>query len=155
MLLVPALVKSKPEVDWMKDVHAYIDPHIDDLPEPATLSQELKAWYDKWTEERSPPDELSATYQLTLTTILYPNISYLLKLMLTIPVTSASSERANSTFKFIKSDLRSRLSQSSLNTFILGYKHRALMSTIPTSVLLDRFICMKKRRLYLNNPLLD
>ena len=70
--------------------------------------------------------------------------------MLTIPATSASSERANSTLKFIKTRLCSTMSQDSLNAFVLGYKHKDLLHRLKAQAFTQKFIRMKRRLLLLN-----
>lgn len=82
-----------------------------------------------------------------------PNILYLLKVVLTIPATSASTERANSTLKFVKTWLRSTISQHFLNACLLADKHKDLLRKISLDTLVNKFIAMKRRWLLLNNPL--
>lgn len=96
--------------------------------------------------------DLPEAYQAASSSGLYPNILYLLKVLLTVPVTSATTERANSTIKYIKSNLRSTLAERSLNALVLGYKHKDFMENISSDDLLSKFVAMKRRRLLLLNP---
>lgn len=75
--------------------------------------------------------------------------------MLTLAVTSASTERANSTLKFIKTKLRSTISQLPLNAFVLAYKHKDILYQISNESLRNQFIAMKNRRLSMQNPISD
>lgn len=110
-------------------------------------------WCTTWKTSDQPLAQLSDTHAYTMTGVNFPNVNVLLKVLITIPVTSASTERANSALKYIKTDLRSTMGQAMLNTFVLGYKHKGLLRSIPTKVFVDKFVNLKKRRLYLNDPL--
>lgn len=130
--------------------------HRDDLPSPETVEQELASWYVKYKQAGTAlPDDLLKAYKAAEASVNYPNVTYLLKLFLTIPATSASTERANSTLKFVKTRLRSSLSQASLNAFVLGYKHRDILQSLDGKTLVNSFIAMKRRRLLLLNPLAE
>ena len=141
----------------MSEASEYAQSHEKDLPSPDTVTQELHTWHSKFTSlpESDVPNDLLAAYKIAEDSISFPNICYLLKVMLTIPATSASTERANSTLKFIKTRLRSSLSQKALNTFVLGYKHKDILNSLDESKLAQLFINMKRRRLLLLNPISD
>lgn len=150
--LVPSLLRTKSLDEASNSLEFLIDIHKDDLPFYDTFYQELSTWHTKWKQDESAPSELRDAYIKAEASSNFPNIAYLLKLMLTIPVTSASVERANSTLKFIKTNLRSRLSEDHLNAFVLCYKHQDLMEKLNYSELTKTFIRMKTRRLRLTNP---
>lgn len=134
-------------------VHA--EPHLDCLESPDTLQQELSIWYAKFSNLKEVPATLREAYLCAESSINFPNIQYLLKVVLTMPVTSASTDRANSTLKFIKTKLRSTLSQHALNAFVLGYKHKDILNKLKLDALYSTFVGMKRRRLLLLNPLLE
>ena len=144
------LTQQDTKQQWLEGIK-----YTPDLPSPTTLDQELYMWYNTWTSSNTPLSQLSEIYNYCLSSINYPNLSMLIKVLVTIPVTSAATERANSTLKYIKTSLRSTMSQVTLNAFVLGYKHKALLCSIPRSAYTDRFIGLKKRRLYLANPLTE
>ena len=56
--------------------------------------------------------------------LLFPNVLRVLKLLLVIPVTTASVERANSALGFVKSDHRSTMSEGRLNALLRLYVHK-------------------------------
>lgn len=150
-VLVPSILKTLPIDKCIEEVTEFAAPHIAELPSPATLEQEVIMWYE--CQKEKEVDTLIASYVLATGSPNFSNLAYLLKLMLTIPVTNASTERANSTLKFIKTKFRSTMSQSALNAFILGYKHRDITSSICADVLTGDFISMKSRRVLLANPM--
>ncbi len=155
--LVPTILAETDVELYMEMLISLARQHQEDLPSPETMQQELNSWYWKYKNNGNAdlPDSLSAAYKAAEASINYPNILYLLKLMLTIPATSASTERANSTLKFIKTRLRSTLSQKSLNAFVLGYKHRDILNSLDACALAQAFISMKRRRLLISNPLAE
>ena len=153
--LIPAILKNLVYPDFKDQVDSFAQKHKKDLPDYATFAQELHTWFLKWHDSPSACDldDLEKAYSAASESGLYPNVLYLLKLMLTIPVTSASVERANSTLKFIKNPLRSTMSQNSLNAMVLGYKHKDLLEKITIDELVTNFALTKKRRMHLHNPL--
>ena len=140
----------------MAKVMRFAQRFSDDLPSISILEQELSMWLTKCkTDAAAMPAKCSTiqdAYQLSAANGLFPNVTYLLKLLLTIPVTSASVERSNSTLKYVKTSQRNSLSQASLNALVLGYKHRDLVSRVKTADLVSEFARMKNRRLLLVNP---
>jgi len=88
----------------------------------------------------------------TLKMGLYLSISHFLKVMLTLLVTSASTEKANPTLKFSKTPLRSTLTDTFLSAFVFGYKHRHILESLCSdSTLVERFIYSKRRQLLLKS----
>lgn len=153
--LVPAALSKLSFDGFKEEVTSFTQKHEADLPSRATLSQELHTWFLKWKGKAisKEMDDVSEVYIEALASGLYPNVSYLLKLLLTIPVTSASVERANSTLKYIKTPLRSTMSQMTLNAMTLGYKHRDLLNTVSVDTMVEDFCRTKNRRLHIKNPL--
>ena len=95
----------------------------DDLPSPATLSQEIELWRRKWTDHQTPP----ATLQETLKACngqLYPNIKTVLQITATFPVTSCECERSISTLGIVKTKLRATMGQDRLTGLCLLSRHR-------------------------------
>lgn len=142
--------------DFVRQVSEFSLPHHDDLPSADTMTQEMSIWFEKYAKNKESDqdiDSLAKAYVAAENSINFPNITYILKVLLTIPATSAGSERANSTLKFIKTRLRSTMSQFALNTFVLGYKHKDFLHSMSLADLCTTFISMKKRRLLLLNPI--
>ena len=126
---------------------------MNDLPDTTTINQELDTWYQKWLTSDHRVTDLAEAYYQAECSINFPNICYLLKILLTMPITNASTERSNSTLKFIKTRMRSTMSQHTLNSLLLGFKHRDLLNSVSVADLTSSFIRMKRRRLELRNPL--
>jgi hypothetical protein len=64
----------------------------------------------------------------------------LLKIYLTIPVTTATAERAFSSLRRIKTYLRSTMTQARLNHNMLGYVHKELTDCVDVKEIVDSFI---------------
>lgn len=71
--------------------------------------------------DRSPVLEvLSAAKEMQT----FPNMTVLLQLIATLPVTTATKERSFSALKYLKTYLRSTMNQTRLNGLALLYVHR-------------------------------
>ena len=121
-----------------------------DLPAADSLQQEVERWVMRWQNTENLPQSLSDTYRAT-NCHLYPNISCILHLLLVAPVTSASVERANSSLDYVKTELRSTMSQNRLNDLILLYIHKDI--PLQYSDIVDRFAVRAPRRMQLIDPM--
>ena len=114
--------------------------YIDDLPEEYALDMELQAWYMKWKhhpeakEVNTLPKALAALDKST-----FPNLSILLRIGATLPVTSATCERSIGTLRFLKNELRSTMTNSRLNGLSLMFLHRDLTRQLNTDDIVDEF----------------
>ena len=151
LLLMPKNL-SKLSDDAISDLRAAYEA---DLPEAHSLATEIERWKKKW--EGLPCDKVPSSVKGLLTGHVnphaYPNIARILHLLLVIPVTSANVERANSSLNFIKTDLRSTMSQDRLNALPLLYIHRSIH--LDHQAVVDRFARAQPRRMLLVNPLAD
>lgn len=157
---MPFIMLEMCKESYLSEASEFSKQHQEDQPSSETLQQELCIWHEKFLRSASSdckvPQSLTDAYIAAEQSITFPNILYLLKNMLTIiPATSASRERANSTLKFIKTRLRSTMSQASLNAFVLGYKHKDILHSLKGEELCESFIRIKRRRLPLSNPVSD
>ena len=116
--IVTGLLKLVPSVCVGSDVTAAIPEDLgraiemfkDDVPQWVMMSTEYDAWVRQW--KQSPSAEVPNTLVDALhecSTLAFPNISQLLKLTLTLPVTSSESERSFSQLKLIKTARRSNI----------------------------------------------
>ena len=97
----------------------------DDLPDPVQLESEFNRWVKRWTENR---DNLPTTAKASLkecNSHMYPNISVILRLLCTLPVTTSEVERSFSRLKTIKTYLRSTQTEDRLNGLALMRIHYA------------------------------
>ena len=123
----------------------------EDLPSPATFRQEIRRWKMLWTASTKLPSTLSAT--LTSSACVpksYPNIATILHILSITPVTSASTERANSALKFLKSDRRSTMGQERLNSLLMLYIHKDII--LNYDAVIDLYASRYPRRMVLLNP---
>ena len=151
LLLMPMHL-SRLTYDAVSDLR---EAYKSDLPDEWSLTTEVERWKKKW--EGIPLEKLPKSLKGLLTEHInayaYPNIARIFHLLLVIPVTSANVERANSSLNFIKTDLRSTMSQSRLNALLLLFIHRSI--PLDPQAVVDRFARAQPRRMLFVNPLSD
>ena len=126
----------------------------DDMPSPSSFFQELNLWRRMWMNVEEKPDSIEATLSNNRTcTVIYPNITKILYLLLLTSVTSSSVERANSSLKFIKNHLRSTMGEDRFNALLLLYVHKDIH--IDINKIIDKFAGKHPRKMKLINPLSD
>ena len=92
--------------------------------------EELEAEYHRWQntwmnrEEKDRPKSVIASLKVCKEFGTYPNIETLLHIFATLPVTTATSERSFSCLKYLKSYLRSTMSEPRLNGLALLFVHK-------------------------------
>jgi len=91
-------------------------------------------------------NSLQALNILKTTNGSFPNLTIALRIMLTIPVTSACAERSFSKLKLIKTYLRNRLGQDKLSELALISIEEEVSSTIDYKHLIDIFASKKCRK---------
>ncbi|XP_033122961.1 uncharacterized protein LOC117121760 [Anneissia japonica] len=102
-----------------------IEFYKNDLPSYSTLQQELRLWKALWEAEENIPTTLSDTLcDKRCCNKMFPNITWIINIMLLTPVTSEGVERANSSLKFIQNHFRNTMSEDRFNALILLYIHR-------------------------------
>ncbi|VDI00928.1 Hypothetical predicted protein, partial [Mytilus galloprovincialis] len=97
----------------------------DDLPSPSALKGELRSWKREWTENanESIPESIEETLKVTNDRF-YPNIAMILRLLLMLPVSAATVERSHSSFKQVKTKLRSTTTEDRMNALLLLYIYK-------------------------------
>ena len=100
--------------------------YADDLPCIRSLDAELQLWNRKWEVEASVAKELDSPEKVIhhIDQDFFPNISTLLHIMTTLPVTSCECERSVSMLKLAKSSLRSTQTEDRLNGLLMMQCHR-------------------------------
>lgn len=76
----------------------------------------------------------------------FPNINVALRILLTIPVTSASAERSFSKLKIIKNYLRNRISQEKLSGLSMISIEKSISDTINYDDIINDFSAAKSRK---------
>jgi len=99
-------------------------PFAGDLPDNnfAAYKAEMVRWKCKWQNVTEKPSTLIDTLKHAKPE-LYPNIHIAVKVLLTMPVTSATAERSFSALKRIKTYLRSTMVEDRLNGLSLMHVH--------------------------------
>ena len=70
----------------------------------------------------------------------------MVKLVLTLPVSTATTERAFSAMNVIKTDLRNKIEDEFLSDAMMLYNERDIAATISTDSIIDDFEDLKRRR---------
>ncbi|GJV79846.1 zinc finger MYM-type protein 1-like protein [Tanacetum coccineum] len=77
---------------------------------------------------------------------MYPLIDRLIRLILTLPVSTATSERAFSKMKLVKTRLRSTMSDDFLKSSMILSIEREIVGTLCTEKIIDDFYSKSQRR---------
>ena len=78
---------------------------------------------------------------------IYYLIDRLICLILTLPVSTATSERAFSAMKIVKTRLRNKIEDEFLANNLVVYIEREIVKNFDLNSILDDFICLKERKL--------
>ncbi|KAL5754155.1 hypothetical protein ACOSP7_022375 [Xanthoceras sorbifolium] len=76
----------------------------------------------------------------------YTLIDKLIRLVLTLPVSTATTERAFSAMKLVKTPLRSKMEDDFLTDCMVIYIEREIADTIDLEHIIDEFHCIKSRK---------
>ena len=77
----------------------------------------------------------------------YPNVEIILRIFLTLPVTSASCERAFSKMKIIKNYLRSAIGQERLTNLSILSIEFDVTNSLSFDDVIDKFSSLKARKI--------
>lgn len=111
--------------------------------ETIELQAEFNLWKMKWLKNNERPTTILTALN-ACNDLLFPKIYTLLKVLATLPVTTATPERTFSSLKRIKSYLRNQIGQDRLSGLALLNIHRDII--IPTDGIIDKFF-QKNRRI--------
>ncbi|ELU04926.1 hypothetical protein CAPTEDRAFT_94557 [Capitella teleta] len=81
--------------------------------------------------------------------LMYPNIYYILTVLLMAPVSAAGVERTNSSLRFIKNVYRSTMGDERFNALMLLYIH----IPVDYEMVVNRFSQLHPRKMLLSQPL--
>ena len=122
------------------------DAYKTDLPSKVEFVDEITRWSIRWnlagadTGPKKIIDLLNETNK-----DIYPGIFFILSIFLTMPVSSASSERSFSAMRRIKNYLRTTMGDERLSNLSLLHVQRHM--AIDTEAVNDQFIAMKNRKM--------
>ena len=108
-----------------------------DLPDINSVEAEFNRWCAKWQRKNEEGEEIPATATKALSQCpkeFYPNLHALLRLICTLPITTAECERSVSRLRMLKTYLRSSMGEDRLNGLALMRLHRNLTIDIPAIV---------------------
>ena len=98
---------------------------------------------------KNPPGDVHSLYKFMIEnslTIAMPNISTLMKIYLTIPVSSVAAERSFSRMKLIKSHLRTTMSDDRLSGLAVISINADVSKELNFDNVIDKFARMSARR---------
>ncbi|XP_074356064.1 uncharacterized protein LOC141695740 [Apium graveolens] len=82
-------------------------------------------------------------------TDMYPLVDRLLRLVLTLPASTTTSERAFSAMKIVKTSLRNRMEDEFFRDYLIVYIEKEIAETISAEEIIDSFYLIKERRAHL------
>jgi hypothetical protein len=104
-----------------------------DLPSICELEAEYNRWVCKWQHKEIVPSTAVEALKLCDRDI-FPNIHQLLRLLCTLPITTAECERSISRLRTLKTYLRSTMGQNRLNGLALLRVHRDVPVSVSAAV---------------------
>ena len=121
------LVNSK--LTWRTGFMEFCEFYKDDLPSFQDLDMELDLWVEYWvTFEGDIPEDIVSTLKAELAG--FVNISILLRILGTLPVTSCGCERSFSAMRRLKTYTRSTMVSDRLNGLALMHVHQDIVPDI-------------------------
>ena len=124
------------------------------LPSKAYADSQRKSGQTvRQLNEKEEGGMLPSTVPATLAecnSIAYPNIFVILQILPVIPVTTASVERANSSLKFVKTALRSSMTNTRLNALTRLFVHRDI--DLDLDKIINDYARAHPRRMQLSRP---
>ena len=152
-------VQLEDESDIPEELTKAVELFWGDLPHAVMFRIGYNSWVREWKEcSTSAPVSLADTLQ-KCSTISYPNLTVLLKIALTLPITSCESKRSFSQLKLIKTARRTTMTESRLSSLCLMMIDRdrcnKLTSVENIGELLKTFVQLHPRRMKLRFMLQD
>ena len=115
-----------------------------DLPDPSHLLHEIKRWK---SISMPTPHQTVDEALLSANEHFYLNINMLLKLLLVLPISTATAERTFSSLRILKTWLRSTMGEERLSGLALMYIHRNI--TLNSEHIIKTWYNMSNRRIQL------
>ncbi|XP_077215546.1 uncharacterized protein LOC143850138 [Tasmannia lanceolata] len=106
----------------------------------AAIDSQLQELNSRFNEQ--PTERLSATGKSAI----YYLIDRLIRLVLTFPVSTATTKRAFSAMKLVKTRLRNKMEEEFLADCLVFYIEKEIAKSFSTEMIIDEFYSMKSRR---------
>ena len=107
---------------------------------------ELDVPFHSELKDLSTISELCQGLVKTRKDLTYPLIDRLIRLVLTLPVSTATTERSFSAMKIVKNRLRNKMEDDFLVDCLITYIERRIAEKFDTDSIIDEFYDMKERR---------
>jgi hypothetical protein len=148
--LVPSIMCSQNDLGISEAVELYHD----DLPSPELFDQEFSRWKDVYVHKSADQrPKMCASALKECDSNLYPNLSVLLRIACTLPVTSSECERNASVVRRLHNFMRAGMTESrftSLALMHIHYQHHVDLDTV-----VQIFAELHPRRLQLTSIVFD
>ena len=109
----------------------------------------LWAWYSSTYNfaNMSTIFELCQKLMKTGKSMIYSLVDKLIQLVLVLPISTTTTERAFSTMKIVKTKLRNKMKDDYLGSYMITYIEKEIAQTFDDDSIIDEFCDMKERRL--------
>lgn len=160
MKLLPSdCVKSVDEESLPNDLVHTVQFYEAHLPHPVMIETEFNTWRAKWRHSgEDPPNKLVDAFKLC-SSFQFPNLHTLLRIAITLPITSCESERSFSQLNLLKTARRSTMSDTRLSSLAIMKVNRDRCNNLTTPMklkqLVEDFTKLHPRRMALSFMLQD
>lgn len=96
--------------------------------------------------------ELCQVLMKTRKAIIHPLVDKLIRLVLTLPVSTATTERAFSAMSIVKTKLHNKMEDDYLANYLITYIEKEISRCFDINTIIDEFCGMKNRRAQLMMP---
>ncbi|KAH1055589.1 hypothetical protein J1N35_033654 [Gossypium stocksii] len=105
---------------------------------------QLDAHQSKELQKASTVAKLCQVFVEITKSSIYPLFDRIIRLVLTLPVPTATTERSFSTMKIVKTRLRNKMEDDFLSTYLVEYIEKEIAQEFSTYFIIDEFNLMKK-----------
>nr|XP_004212851.1 52 kDa repressor of the inhibitor of the protein kinase-like [Hydra vulgaris] len=137
--------------EWRKKVKEFVHTYQNDIPEPNYHYAELDMWEDYWKNHSDRASNTISDLLQKCDDYIFPNISTILSILCTLPVTTFTCERSLSALKRIKTSFRNTMGGGRLNGVAILLIHRDI--EIDLNIVVDKFATAFPRKMEIKNEL--
>ena len=134
---VKLLLLMRKGINWKDQLKTVANFYINDLPNPLALDAELMLWSTYWETHEGPhPDNIASTLK-AVSFSGFENITVILRILGTLPITSCECERSISALRTLKNYQRSTMVEDRLNGLALMKIHQEIVPDVEKVI--DKF----------------